>query len=88
LACNTMLSTTCIYNTPYNSLFSTTLRLPFAWYRYWGNGFYGYQTTVSYYWSSTPYNNNSYNIMFNTSYIIPFDNYPRVLAFPIRCLKN
>lgn len=72
----------------YNSLIATKLRLPFAGSRYWDNGYYYFQSTNAYYWSSTPYSDYAYNLYFNTSYIDPADYSFRGNGFSVRCIKN
>ncbi len=87
-ACDAISWTNCANNSTTINVLKRTLRLPFAGYRYWNNGYYNIQSTDAYYWSSTPNSINAHNLNFNTSDINPANNFYRAYGFSVRCLKN
>lgn len=64
--------------------FASPLKLPFAGYRFFGNGSISF--SVSGYWTSTVGNPYSYYLEFGSSAY--FVNSNRALGFSVRCIKN
>ncbi len=85
--CNQVTWTTCINGMVYNSAISSVLKLPFAGYKYY-NGSTNSQSTNANYWSSSPTSTNSYNLVFNTSIIVPTNSSFRADGLSVRCIKN
>lgn len=83
-----MLNTTCTNSMTYNSLISSKLKLPFAGIRNWSNGYYYYQTSYAFYWSSSPWITNAYDLYFDAVNIFTTSGDYRSDGFSVRCIKN
>ena len=65
------------------------LNLPLAGSRHYSAGSISNQNNRGYYWSSSPYYNNWYYLMFYSNYISPYyNNHYRGFGFNVRCFKN
>jgi uncharacterized protein (TIGR02145 family) len=64
------------------------LYLPAAGYRIGFNATLYYVGTNGFYWSSSVYGNNAYNLYFNSGNVIPGDSCGRVFGFSVRCISE
>lgn len=63
--------------------------LPFAGYRNYGSRSMSYEGSRGYYWSSTPYNSDAYNLRITTVGSIEGNaNFYRLNGFPVRCITG
>ncbi len=68
--------------------FSKTLKIPMAGNRVWHDALISWQNFEGYYWSSSPYWINAFNLSLYTDYL-SIDNYlNRSNAFSVRCIRN
>ena len=67
---------------------TSTLKLSAAGYRVFSTGAFFDRGVYGYYWSSSPYSTNAYNLFFYSTYVNPADNSLRASGFSLRCLKD
>ena len=67
---------------------SKELNLPMNGYRNFSDGSLNDQSSVAYYWSSSPNTTGAYNLYFPTTAVFPAVNSNRAYGFSVRCVKN
>ena len=68
--------------------FNSALKLPLAGYRDRALGSLGHQGSAGYYWSSSPFGANAYNLSFNSGSVSPASVDNRAYGFSVRCVKD